>query len=237
MEVLRSILSCFSSRSRTRARPGAQSHHGLWSSGASDKNKSMVEQLQRYGVIRSTKVAEVMEAIDRGLFVPLGGTPYHDSPMPIGYNATISAPHMHAACLELLEKNLQPGMRALDVGSGTGYLTACFALMVGPEGRAVGVEHIPELVATSIENIKKSAAAPQLNDGSLSIHVAESFSSVRGLGKGVSGKPYPGLCNARRPRLEPGTFRSQTMAGKVGQNWHPMTPSMLELQHRRSQRR
>lgn len=92
--------------------------HGLWSSGASDKNKSMVEQLQRYGVIRSTKVAEVMEAIDRGLFVPPGGSPYHDSPMPIGYNATISAPHMHAACLELLEKNLQPGMRALDVGSG-----------------------------------------------------------------------------------------------------------------------
>ncbi|XP_066350304.1 protein MICRORCHIDIA 4-like isoform X2 [Miscanthus floridulus] len=29
------------------------------------------------------------------------------------------------------------------------------------------------------------------------------------LGKGVSGKPYPRLCNARRPRLEPGTFRSQ----------------------------
>ena len=37
---------------------------------------------------------------------------------------------------------------------------------------------------------------------------AESSRSVRGLGKGVSGKPYPRLCNARRPRLEPGTFRS-----------------------------
>ncbi|XP_066306279.1 ribosome biogenesis protein BOP1 homolog isoform X2 [Miscanthus floridulus] len=34
----------------------------------------------------------------------------------------------------------------------------------------------------------------------------ESSRSVRGLGKGVSGKPYPRLCNARRPRLEPGTF-------------------------------
>ncbi|EMS65026.1 Protein-L-isoaspartate O-methyltransferase [Triticum urartu] len=146
--------------------------HGLWSSGASDKNKAMVEQLQRYGVIKSTKVAEVMETIDRGLFVPPGGSPYFDSPMAIGYNATISAPHMHAACLELLEDHLQPGMRALDVGSGTGYLTACFALMVGPGGRAVGVEHIPELVASSTENIKKSAAAPQLNDGSLSIHIA-----------------------------------------------------------------
>jgi len=38
---------------------------------------------------------------------------------------------------------------------------------------------------------------------------AESSRPVRGLGKGVSGKPYPRLCNARRPRLESGTFRSQ----------------------------
>ncbi|XP_051202660.1 protein-L-isoaspartate O-methyltransferase 1 isoform X2 [Lolium perenne] len=165
-----------SSRSRASPRPAmeaALAHNGLWSSGASEKNKAMVEQLQRYGVIKSAKVAEVMEAIDRGLFVPPGASPYFDSPMAIGYNATISAPHMHAACLELLEDHLQPGMRALDVGSGTGYLTACFALMVGPEGRAVGVEHIPELVASSTENIKKSAADPQLKDGSLSIHIAD----------------------------------------------------------------
>ena len=40
---------------------------------------------------------------------------------------------------------------------------------------------------------------------------AESSRSVRGLGKGVSGKSYPRLCNARRPRLEPGIFRSQTV--------------------------
>ena len=40
---------------------------------------------------------------------------------------------------------------------------------------------------------------------------AESSCSVWGLGKGVSGKPYPRLCNARRPRLEPGTFRSQAV--------------------------
>ena len=40
---------------------------------------------------------------------------------------------------------------------------------------------------------------------------AESSRSVRGLGKGVSGKPYSRLCNVRRPRLEPGTFRSQAV--------------------------
>ena len=43
--------------------------------------------------------------------------------------------------------------------------------MVGPEGHVVGVDHIPELVASSIENIKQSAAAELLRGGSLSIHV------------------------------------------------------------------
>ncbi|TKY73579.1 Protein-L-isoaspartate O-methyltransferase 1 [Spatholobus suberectus] len=137
------------------------------------KNKAMVERLQRYGIITSSKVAEVMVTVDRALFVPDGAAPYDDSPMAIGYNATISAPHMHAMCLQLLEENLRPGMHALDVGSGTGYLTACFALMVGPQGRAVGVEHIPELVSFSIENIQKSAAATLLKDGSLSVHAGD----------------------------------------------------------------
>ncbi|XP_022987121.1 protein-L-isoaspartate O-methyltransferase 1-like isoform X3 [Cucurbita maxima] len=145
----------------------------FWSGSGIGTNKEMVENLQSYGVVRSKKVSEVMESVDRAFFVPDGVPPYVDTPLPIGYNATISAPHMHATCLQLLEKHLQPGMRALDVGSGTGYLTACFALMVGPEGRAVGVEHIPELVASSIKNIEKSAAAPLLKKGSLSVHVGD----------------------------------------------------------------
>ncbi|CAK9330262.1 unnamed protein product [Citrullus colocynthis] len=145
----------------------------FWTGSGIGTNKEMVEKLHNFGVIRSKKVSEVMESIDRAFFVPDDIPPYVDTPVPIGYNATISAPHMHATCLQLLEKHLQPGMRALDVGSGTGYLTACFALMVGPEGRAVGVEHIPELVASSMENIKKSAAAPLLKEGSLSVHVGD----------------------------------------------------------------
>ncbi|KAJ6970633.1 hypothetical protein D5086_028433 [Populus alba] len=145
----------------------------FWSGSSINKNKAMVEHLQHYGVISSKKVSEVMETIDRALFVPDGTPAYVDSPMAIGYNATISAPHMHATCLQLLEENLKPGMHALDVGSGTGYLTACLALMVGPQGRAVGVEHIPELANSSLRNIEKSAAAPLLKEGSLSIHVGD----------------------------------------------------------------
>ncbi|KAG9159919.1 hypothetical protein Leryth_005679 [Lithospermum erythrorhizon] len=145
----------------------------FWSSSGMEKNKGLVEELRNYGAVRSNKVAEVMEFVDRALFVPEGTPAYIDSPMPIGFNATISAPHMHAMCLELLENHLQPGMRSLDIGSGTGYLTACFALMVGPEGRTVGVEHIPELVSQSIKNIERSAAASLLKEGSLEMHVGD----------------------------------------------------------------
>ena len=46
-------------------------------------------------------------------------------------------------------------MRALDVGSGSGYLTACMALMVGETGVAVGIDHIPDLVELSRANLQK----------------------------------------------------------------------------------
>eukprot|EP00249_Psilotum_nudum_P013793 c24514_g1_i2 orf=238-1065(+) len=135
-------------------------------------NKSLIRLLQDR-VITSKTVADVMEKIDRGIFIPPGNPPYVDSPMPIGYNATISAPHMHALCLELLEAHLQPGMAALDIGSGTGYLTACFAFMVGQEGYAVGVEHIPELVQQAIQNVKRTSVAYLLESGYLSFQVAD----------------------------------------------------------------
>lgn len=52
-----------------------------------------------------------------------------DSPQPLGYGATISAPHMHAYALEYLEKQILKAKKILDVGSGTGYLTAAMAIM------------------------------------------------------------------------------------------------------------
>ena len=57
--------------------------------------------------------------------------------------------------MELLEDKLRDGNRALDVGSGSGYLTACMAKMLAPDGLVVGIDHIPELKAMAVQNIKK----------------------------------------------------------------------------------
>jgi protein-L-isoaspartate(D-aspartate) O-methyltransferase len=55
----------------------------------------------------------------------------------------------HAACTEQLAAHLRPGAHVLDVGSGSGYLTAILAHMVSPGGRVTGVEVVPPLVERS----------------------------------------------------------------------------------------
>jgi protein-L-isoaspartate(D-aspartate) O-methyltransferase len=87
-----------------------------------------------------------------------------DAPQRIGYEATISAPHMHAYALELLKGNVKADSRILDVGSGSGYLSSCFARYImekfgsAAPGYVVGIEHIPELVEQSVKNINNDDA-------------------------------------------------------------------------------
>ncbi|GFG39839.1 hypothetical protein Cfor_08819 [Coptotermes formosanus] len=123
-----------------------------WRSHGRD-NSDMVRNLRANGIIRSQIVEDVMLQVDRGKYAKFN--PYMDAPQGIGYGVTISAPHMHAHALELLKDHLKEGERALDVGSGSGYLTVCMALMVGETGMAVGIDHIPELVDFSRSNVQR----------------------------------------------------------------------------------
>lgn len=54
--------------------------------------------------------------------------------------------------------------RVLDVGSGSGYLTHVLAELVGPGGTVVGVEHVPQLQALGVANMRKSAGGRALLD-------------------------------------------------------------------------
>lgn len=101
-----------------------------------------------------------MRQVDRGHYAP--AAPYEDSPQPIGFGATISAPHMHAAAAESLLPFLSSGARVLDVGSGSGYLTHVLANLVGQEGRVVGVDHISALVDLATKNMNKGVEGREL---------------------------------------------------------------------------
>jgi len=93
-------------------------------------NKDLIKGLVMEGVIKNMEVAKAMEAVDRKYFAP--HLPYIDTPQSIGFGATISAPHMHAYALEYLYPKLKTSKYVLDVGSGTGYLTAAMAYLVPP---------------------------------------------------------------------------------------------------------
>ncbi|KAL1601798.1 hypothetical protein SLS60_006713 [Paraconiothyrium brasiliense] len=127
-------------------------------------NEGLIGNLARNGLIESGRVKEAMMKVDRADYAPSHA--YEDSPQPIGHRATISAPHMHASACETLLSHLQPGARVLDIGSGSGYLTAVLGNLVGPSGTVIGIDHIQPLVDMAVENMAKSEAGrAMLNSG------------------------------------------------------------------------
>ena len=67
--------------------------------------------------------------VPRHLFVPqsLMLMSYQDTPLPIGFDKTISQPFIGALMLELL--GIQPDTRVLEIGTGLGYQAAVMADM------------------------------------------------------------------------------------------------------------
>ena len=101
--------------------------------------------------ISDPSVLAAMRAVPRHLFVPfeLINQAYNDNPLPIGLGQTISQPYIVALMTESLE--LQPGMRVLEIGTGSGYQAAILADM-GME--VYTIEILPELA----ENARKRLA-------------------------------------------------------------------------------
>ncbi|KAL2058453.1 hypothetical protein ABVK25_001181 [Lepraria finkii] len=124
-----------------------------WMSSGSS-NAALIKNLASNGLITSERVKNAMLSVDRAQFSPYA--PYTDSPQTIGHSATISAPHMHASAAESLLPYIHPSARILDIGSGSGYLTAVLAALVGAQGKVVGIDHIQGLIDLANKNMAKS---------------------------------------------------------------------------------
>ena len=115
---------------------------------------NLCTELQYEKWIISPKVNEVMLQVDRKDFAP--SNPYQNFPQNIGCNVVISAPLLHAYCLEALREYLQEGAKALDVGFGSGFLTVAMSKMMNDKGCVVGIEHIKDLYDFGTNNISKN---------------------------------------------------------------------------------
>jgi len=79
--------------------------------------------------IRDAGVLEAMWRVPRHEFVPEAyrDAAYEDHPLPIGEEQTISQPYIVAAMLEQLA--LRSDDRVLEIGTGSGYVTALLAVL------------------------------------------------------------------------------------------------------------
>lgn len=73
------------------------------------------------------KVRDAFLKVPRHLFVPqqFAAMAYHDTPLPIGFDKTISQPFIGALMVHLL--SVSPGHKVLEIGTGLGYQAAILA--------------------------------------------------------------------------------------------------------------
>lgn len=88
-----------------------------------ESRRRMVEHIERQGV-RDSATLRALTQLPRHEFVPPEDQDraYGDHPLPIGYGQTISQPYIVAYMTAQLHP--RPGMKILEVGTGSGYQAA-----------------------------------------------------------------------------------------------------------------
>jgi len=138
----------------------------------------MVEFQLRSRRIRDERVLDAMSRVPRHRFVEQGyqSQAYEDHPLPIGFGQTISQPYIVALMLEALA--IQPTDIVLEIGTGSGYLTAVLALLAVQvysierhAGLALAAEH-------TLKRLGYSNVTIRVGDGSRGMPDAAPFDDI-----------------------------------------------------------
>ena len=103
--------------------------------------RRLIEEIRAHG-INDLEILQLFDQVPRHIFLPEGMWPraYEDAPLPLGYQQTASQPSLQAHYLTLLRPTRDE--KVLEIGTGSGYLTALLALMAD---RVYSVERVREL--------------------------------------------------------------------------------------------
>jgi len=180
----------------------------------------MVECQLRERGIRDERVLAAMTRVPRHEFTPehYRNQAYEDHPAPIGEGQTISQPYIVAVMLEALV--LTPSDKVLEVGTGSGYVTALLA----------------ELVA-EVVSIERHAV---LADEARELLARLGYSNVQviaGDGRGgfPAGAPYDAiLVSAATPDVPPALLAQLAEGGRMMIPVGPADTQQLQLIHMRN---
>lgn len=114
---------------------------------------NMIEQQIRTWEVLDTKVLDLLKEVPRENFVPAqyAGLAFADIEIPIGEGQTMLSPKVEGRILQALE--IKKTDKVLEIGTGSGYLTALLAKCAG---EVVSVELIPALSAIAKQRLAEN---------------------------------------------------------------------------------
>ncbi len=115
----------------------------------------MVNYLIIHRYLKTPEIINAFLKIDRKDFVPedFKDEAYEDIPIPLEHGQTTSAPCVIAITLELLQP--KKGDKILEIGTGSGYLTALLSCLVGEKGKIYTIEYFKDLAEFAKKNLNK----------------------------------------------------------------------------------
>ena len=113
--------------------------------------QQMVEQQVRAWEVLDPDVLQVLKDIPREQFVPTGyeSLAFADTEIPIGHGQAMMTPTIEGRVLQALQPS--SGDKVLEVGTGTGFMTACLARLAG---HVTSVDIHQEFLDTASANIE-----------------------------------------------------------------------------------
>lgn len=122
--------------------------------------QQMVEQQVRAWDVLDPDVLQVLKDIPREQFVPMGyeSLAFADTEIPIGHGQAMMTPTIEGRLLQALKPTASDNV--LEVGTGTGFMTACLARLAG---HVTSIDIYDDFLETARANIEDSG----LNDFTL----------------------------------------------------------------------
>jgi len=150
-----------------------------------------VSDFIKQGVLKTPRIIEAFEKIDRADFVPLElkKDAYINEPLSIGERQTISQPYTVAFMIELLQP--KSGDKIFEIGFGSGWQTALLAEIIGESGKVFAVERIKELFDFGAKNIstynfiKKGIVKTILGDATMGLKKYAPFDKIIAAASGM----------------------------------------------------
>ncbi|RPJ59618.1 MAG: protein-L-isoaspartate(D-aspartate) O-methyltransferase [Acidobacteria bacterium] len=130
-----------------------------------NRRRMMVDAQLKARGIENSRVLKAMGKVPRHEFIPPGMREYayHDTPLPIGDEQTISQPYIVALMTELA--NPKRDDRVLEVGTGSGYQAAVLAELASEVYSIEILAPLAERARATLERLKYKNVYVRAGDG------------------------------------------------------------------------